>query len=229
MCLEGAKSVAKNNEVLSLERAGPQHAKDVHDAVPLVLPTVPDIVSDPRMVIGESTLGDHGDSVCVDAFREQRVAVQSAETASREAARKLATNRADQVAAKVAQRGAIPQAVGEMAKPANGDMAKPTAGHVDPPGVTAADRLCNASGYGVTSEKRRKCSTGYGVAAGDRRGSSASGYQDTPDYSWDDGSRRPLRRGSKGWRPSSSRCWERFQRWKLGWRPECQTSKISTA
>ncbi|KAH3869230.1 hypothetical protein DPMN_032392 [Dreissena polymorpha] len=92
-------SVAKHNEVLSLERGSPQHVKDVRDAVPLVLLTVPDVVSDPRMVTGESTEGDHGDSVCMDAFRIQQVAVQSAEAASREAARKLATNRADQVAA----------------------------------------------------------------------------------------------------------------------------------
>ncbi|KAH3865051.1 hypothetical protein DPMN_028089 [Dreissena polymorpha] len=78
-----------------------QHAKDVHDAVPLVLPTVPDVVSDPRMVICESTEGDHGDPVCDDEFRVQRVAVQSAE-----AAKSMATDRADQVGAKIAQRKA---------------------------------------------------------------------------------------------------------------------------
>ncbi|KAH3787898.1 hypothetical protein DPMN_166029 [Dreissena polymorpha] len=242
-CLENTKSVAKHNEVLSLERGGPQHAKDVHDADPLLLPTVPDVVRDPGMVIGESTEGDHGDSVCVDAFRVQRVAVLSAEAASREAARKLTTNRADQVAAEVAHGGAIRQAVGEMAKPATGDKAKPTAGYVDPAGVTVADRRnsasgccitatdrrCRASGYGVTSEDRLKCATGYEVAAVDCRGGGASGCRVTPDYSWEVGVQRPVRRGSRGWRPSSSRRWERSHRWKLGWRPEFLTSKICTA
>ncbi|KAH3840693.1 hypothetical protein DPMN_114148 [Dreissena polymorpha] len=53
------------------------------------------------MVIGESTEGDHGDPVCDDEFRVQRVAVQSAE-----AAKSMATDRADQVGAKIAQRKA---------------------------------------------------------------------------------------------------------------------------
>ncbi|KAH3864540.1 hypothetical protein DPMN_027560 [Dreissena polymorpha] len=171
MCLESTKPVAKNNEVLSLERGGPQHAKDVHDAVPLVLPTVPDVVSDPRMVIGESTEGDHGDSVCMDAFRIQRVAVQSAEAASREAARKLAFNRADQVAAEVAQGEAIRQAVGEVAKPTTGDKAEPTAGHVDLAGVTLADRRNSASGCYITAIDRRCRASGYGVTLEKNAGS----------------------------------------------------------
>ncbi|KAH3885717.1 hypothetical protein DPMN_009713 [Dreissena polymorpha] len=65
----------------SHERGGPQHAKKVHDAVPLVLPTVPDVVHDPGMVIGKITEGGHGDPVCDAEFRVQRVAVQSAEAA----------------------------------------------------------------------------------------------------------------------------------------------------
>ncbi|KAH3694043.1 hypothetical protein DPMN_081482 [Dreissena polymorpha] len=83
-----------------------------------MLPAVPDVVRDPGMVIGKITEGDHGDPVCVDVLRVQRVAVQSAEAANREAA-------------EVAQGGAIGQAVGEMAETATGDKAKPTAGHVD--------------------------------------------------------------------------------------------------
>ncbi|KAH3840596.1 hypothetical protein DPMN_114048 [Dreissena polymorpha] len=180
-----------------------QHAKDVHDAVPLVLPTVPDVVSDPGMVIGNITEGDHGDPVCVDAFRVQRVYGESAEAASREAA-------------EVAQGGEIGQAAREMARSATGDGAKPTVGHVDPADVAAADR--------------RKCATGYGIAAGDNRGVGASGYRVAPDKRREDEFRRPVRRGLRGWRPSSSRRWERSQRWKLGWRPpERLTSKICSA
>ncbi|KAH3889354.1 hypothetical protein DPMN_013408 [Dreissena polymorpha] len=205
-----------DGQVLNLERGVPQHAKDVHDAVPLVLPTVPDVVRDPGMVIGKITEGDHGDPVCVDAFRVQRVAVQSAEAASREAT-------------EVAQGGEIGQAAREMARPATGDEAKLTAGHVDPAGVTVADRRNRASGYGVTSDNRRKCATEYGVAAVDRRGGGASGYRVTPDKRREDEFRRPVMRGLRGCRPSSSRRWERSQRWKLGWRPECLTSKICTA
>jgi hypothetical protein len=138
-----------DGQVLNLERGVPQHAKDVHDAVPLVQPTVPDVVRDPGMVIGNITEGDHGDPVCVDAFRVQRVYGESAEAASREAA-------------EVAQGGEIGQAAREMARSATGDGAKPTVGHVDPADVAAADR--------------RKCATGYGIAAGDNRGVGASGY-----------------------------------------------------
>ncbi|KAH3718441.1 hypothetical protein DPMN_061245 [Dreissena polymorpha] len=202
-CLENTKSVAKHNEVLSLERGGPQHVKDMSDAVPLVQPTVPDVVRDPGMVIGNITEGDHGDPVCVDAFRVQRVYGESAETASREAA-------------EVAQGGEIGQAAREMARSATGDGAKPTAGHVDLADVAAADR--------------RKCATGYGVAAGDHRGGGASGYRVAPDKRREDEFRRPVRRGLRGWRSSSSRRWERSQRWKLGWRPpERLTSKFCTA
>ncbi|KAH3734809.1 hypothetical protein DPMN_041258 [Dreissena polymorpha] len=160
-----------DGQVLNLKRGGPQHAKDVHDAVPLVLPTVPDVVRDPGMTIGKITEGDHGDPVCVDAFRVQRVAIQSTEAASREAT-------------EVAQGEAIRQAARAMVKPATRDKAKPTAEHVDPADVhaadcrnnasgcciTARDRRCRASGYDVTSEDRRKCATGYGVAVGDHRG-----------------------------------------------------------
>ncbi|KAH3785843.1 hypothetical protein DPMN_163938 [Dreissena polymorpha] len=64
-----------DGQVLNLERGGPQHATDVHDAVPLVMPTVPDFVRGPGMVNGKIAEGDHGDPVCVDAFRVQRVAV----------------------------------------------------------------------------------------------------------------------------------------------------------
>ncbi|XP_052286189.1 uncharacterized protein LOC127881957 [Dreissena polymorpha] len=189
-----------DGQVLNLERGVPQHAKDVHDAVPLVQPNV---VRDPGMVIGNITKGDHGDPVCVDAFRVQRVYGESAEAASREAA-------------EVAQGGEIGQAAREMARSATGDGAKPIAGHVDPADVAAADR--------------RKCATGYGVAAGDHRGGGASGYRVAPDKRREDEFRRPVRRGLRGWRPSSSRRWERSQRWKLGWRPpERLTSKICTA
>ncbi|KAH3808804.1 hypothetical protein DPMN_137163 [Dreissena polymorpha] len=160
----------------------------------------------------------------------QHVAVQSTE-----AARKIAPYRADQVAAEVARGGKIRQTVG--------DKDKQTAGHVDPADVTVADRRnsasscyitatdrrCRASGYCVTSENRRKCATGYGVAEGDRRGGGASEYRVAADKRREDEFRRPVRRGFTGWRPSSSRRWERSQRWKLGWRPECLTSKISTA
>jgi hypothetical protein len=146
-----------------------------------------------------------------ELVRVQCVVVQSVE-----AARKMATDRAGQVAAEVAQGGAIRQAVGEMAKPATGDKAKPTAGHVDPADVAAADR--------------RKCATRYGIAAGDNRGVGASGYRVAPDKRREDEFRRPVRRGLRGWRPSSSRRWERSQRWKLGWRPpERLTSKICSA
>ncbi|KAH3864045.1 hypothetical protein DPMN_027057 [Dreissena polymorpha] len=192
-----------DGQVLNLERGVPQHAKDVHDAVPLVQPTVPDVVRDPGMVIGNITEGDHGDPVCVDAFRVQRVYGESAEAASREAA-------------EVAQGGEIGQAAREMARSATGDGAKPTAGHVDPADVAAVDR--------------RKCATGYGIAAGDNRGVGASGYRVAPDKRREDEFRRPVRRGLRGWRPSSSRRWERSQRWKLGWRPpERLTSKICSA
>ncbi|KAH3801818.1 hypothetical protein DPMN_155480 [Dreissena polymorpha] len=164
-----------------------QHAKDVHDAVPLVLPTVPDVVSDPRMVIGESTEGDHGDPVCDDEFRVQRVAVQSAE-----AAKSMATDRADQVGAKIAQRKAAET-------------------------TPATER----------SVPVRRATE---VVACNRREGGACGCRVTPDDSWEGGVRRLVRRGSKGWRPSSSRRWERSQRWKLGWRPpERLTSKICTA
>ncbi|KAH3849403.1 hypothetical protein DPMN_091802 [Dreissena polymorpha] len=164
-----------------------QHAKDVHDAVPLVLPTVPDVVSDPRMVIGESTEGDHGDPVCDDEFRVQRVAVQFAE-----AAKSMATDRADQVGAKIAQRKAA--------------------------------ETTPATGRPVLVRRATE------VAACDRREGGACGCRVTPDDSWEGGVRRLVRRGSKGWRPSSSRRWERSQRWKLGWRPpERLTSKICTA
>ncbi|KAH3801441.1 hypothetical protein DPMN_036017 [Dreissena polymorpha] len=173
-----------DGQVLNHERGGPQHTMDVHDAVPLVLPTVPDVVRDPGMVIGESTEGDNGDCGCDDEFRVQRVAVQS------------------------------------------GDRATPTARHADPVGVTAedsrgkasgccitaTDRRCRASGYDVSLEDRRKCATGYEVAAGGCRRGGASGYRVAPVESRKDEGRRPLRRGSQGWRPSSSRRWERSQR-----------------
>ncbi|KAH3699736.1 hypothetical protein DPMN_074697 [Dreissena polymorpha] len=145
-----------------------------------------------------------------ELVRVQRVVVQSAE-----AARKMATDRGDQVAAEVAQGEAIRQAVGEMAKPATGDKAKPTAGHVDPAGVTVADRRnsasgcyitatdrrCRASDYGVTSENLRKCATEYGVAAGDRRGGGASGYRVASDKRREDEFRRPLSVVLKGGDP----------------------------
>ncbi|KAH3880458.1 hypothetical protein DPMN_004372 [Dreissena polymorpha] len=217
MCLESTKPVSKNNEVLSLEWGGPQHAKDVHDAVPLVLPTVPDVVSDPRMVIGESTEGDHGDSVCMDAFRIQRVAVQSAEAASREAARKLAFNRADQVAAEVAQGEAIRQAVGEMAKPATGDKAKPTAGPTSGTErlVVISPRQTVGAGRPVMALHRKTA----GIDAVDLRGGGAFGYRVAPDKKREDEFRRSVRRGLRGWRPSSSRRWERSRQQKTGRRP----------
>ncbi|KAH3713368.1 hypothetical protein DPMN_073158 [Dreissena polymorpha] len=64
-----------DGQVLNLERGGPHHSKDVHDAVPLVLSTVPYVVRDPGMVIGESKGGNHGGSCFVGAFRVQRIAV----------------------------------------------------------------------------------------------------------------------------------------------------------
>ncbi|KAH3830545.1 hypothetical protein DPMN_103789 [Dreissena polymorpha] len=171
----------------SHERGGPQHAKDVHDAVPLVLPTVPDVVHDPGMIIGKITEGGHGDPVCDDEFRVQRVAVQSAE-----AAKNMATDRADQMGAKIAQRKAA--------------------------------ETTHATGRSVPVRRATE------VAACDRREGGACGCRVTPDDSWEGGVRSLARRGSRGWRPSSSRRWKRSQRWKLGWRPpECLTSKICTA
>ena len=125
--------------------------------------------------------------MCDDEFRVQRVAVQSAE-----AAKSMATDRADQVGAKIAQRKAA--------------------------------ETTPATGRSVPVRRATE------VAACDRREGGACGCRVTPDDSWEGGVRRLVRRGSKGWRPSSSRRWERSQRWKLGWRPpERLTSKICTA
>ncbi|XP_052269593.1 uncharacterized protein LOC127871024 isoform X3 [Dreissena polymorpha] len=61
----------------------------------------------------------------------------------------------------------------------------------------------NQFSHGDPSVNRQSGACGYGVVACVRQKIS------------EDGSRGPFRRGSEGWRPSSSRRWERSQRWKL--------------
>ncbi|XP_052239462.1 uncharacterized protein LOC127850461 isoform X4 [Dreissena polymorpha] len=61
----------------------------------------------------------------------------------------------------------------------------------------------NQFSHGDPSVNRQSSACGYGVVASVRQKIS------------EDGSRGPFRRGSEGWRPSSSRRWERSQRWKL--------------
>ncbi|KAH3713916.1 hypothetical protein DPMN_073719 [Dreissena polymorpha] len=83
---------------------------------------------------------------------------------------------------------------------------------------------------GVLSVNCQSDVCGYGVAPGNSWGTEARRTARFAPKRWEDGSRRLFKRGSKGWRPSSSRRWERSQRWKLGWRPpEFLTSKICTA
>ncbi|KAH3815181.1 hypothetical protein DPMN_143703 [Dreissena polymorpha] len=65
-----------------------------------------------------------------------------------------------------------------------------------PPGNTQRNQFSHDD----SSVNRQSGACGYGVAACVRRKIS------------EDGSRGPLRRGSEGWRPSSSRRWERSQR-----------------
>ncbi|KAH3724697.1 hypothetical protein DPMN_050520 [Dreissena polymorpha] len=59
--------ISFDGQFLSLERGGLQLAKNVHDAVPLVLPTVPEVLRDPGIFIDGS----------IEVGRMQRVSVKA--------------------------------------------------------------------------------------------------------------------------------------------------------
>ncbi|KAH3877951.1 hypothetical protein DPMN_001831 [Dreissena polymorpha] len=94
-------------------------------------------------------------------------------------------------------------------------MVKRTAGDNTTPATGRSVPARRAAGVTACDSKRGGAS-GYHVAEVDRRKGVAFGCQVTPGDSRKGGVRRYVKRASEGWRQSSSRRWERSQRWKLG-------------